>query len=80
MRLFSTREFMRRIWHRATRIALATCAITVSSLALAQTSSEPDDLDTPEALAKVDSLIANVRLPEARLVICLLYTSPSPRD
>jgi len=69
MRLFSKNILMRRIWHRATRIAVAACAVTVSSIGLAQTVSPPDDLDSPEALDKVDSLIANVRLPEARLVV-----------
>jgi len=62
-------NLVRRIWRRATRIALAACAVTASSLALAQTDSPPDDLNSPEAQAKVDSLIASVRLPEARLVL-----------
>lgn len=59
----------RRIWYGATRIALSACFATISAMGLAQDASPLNELDTPEAQAKVDSLIENVRLPEALLVV-----------
>ncbi|MEO8493462.1 MAG: pilus assembly protein N-terminal domain-containing protein [Planctomycetota bacterium] len=69
MRTYVGRTLVRRVRCRATHIALAACAIAIASAALAQTDTPPDDLDSPETQAKVDSLIDNVRLPEARLVV-----------
>ena len=69
MSLTLTPAIARRIWCRATRIALATCFATITTIGLSQDDSPLNDLDTPEALLKVDSLIEDVRLPEALLVV-----------